>query len=131
MCIFGSHTFVPISRMCKRQTSASHSSTESEVILGMLVCEWMESLLDLWDAVTEVLHSSKNTDQVVRDHCRKEKVDYQMPRSRARSEIRCTNPHTKLKRNSNRRVDELSNVEHVVTSAKLSQFVHFLKTMRL
>ena len=29
---FGSHTFVPISGMCKKQTSVSHSSTESEII---------------------------------------------------------------------------------------------------
>ena len=32
LCIFGSHTFVPISWMCKKQTSVSHSSTEAEVI---------------------------------------------------------------------------------------------------
>ena len=32
LCIFGSHTFVPISWMCKKQTSVSHSSTESEII---------------------------------------------------------------------------------------------------
>ena len=32
LCVFGSHTFVPISWMCKKQTSASHSSTESEII---------------------------------------------------------------------------------------------------
>ena len=31
-CIFGSHKFVPISWMCKKQTSVSHSSTESEII---------------------------------------------------------------------------------------------------
>ena len=31
-CVFGSHTFVPISWMCKKQTSVSHSSTESEMI---------------------------------------------------------------------------------------------------
>ena len=29
---FGSHTFVPTSWMCKKQTSVSHSSTESEII---------------------------------------------------------------------------------------------------
>ena len=29
LCVFGSHTFVPISWMCKKQTSVSHSSTES------------------------------------------------------------------------------------------------------
>ena len=32
LCIFGSHTFVPISWMCKKQTSVSHSSTESDII---------------------------------------------------------------------------------------------------
>ena len=32
LCTFGSHTFVPISWMCKKQTSVSHSSTESEII---------------------------------------------------------------------------------------------------
>ena len=32
LCGFGSHTFVPISWMCKKQTSVSHSSTESEII---------------------------------------------------------------------------------------------------
>ena len=32
LCIFGSQTFVPISWMCKKQTSVSHSSTEAEVI---------------------------------------------------------------------------------------------------
>ena len=30
--VFGSHTFVPISWMCKKQTSVSHSSTEAEII---------------------------------------------------------------------------------------------------
>ena len=32
LCIFGSHTFVPISDMCKKQTSVSHIFTEAEVI---------------------------------------------------------------------------------------------------
>ena len=32
-CAFlGSHAFVPISWMCKKQTSVSHSSTESDII---------------------------------------------------------------------------------------------------
>ena len=31
LCVLGSHTFVPISWMCKKQTSVSHSSTESEI----------------------------------------------------------------------------------------------------
>ena len=32
LCVFGSHTFVPIRWMCKKQTSVSHSSTESEIL---------------------------------------------------------------------------------------------------
>ena len=32
LCIFGSHTFVPISLVCKKQTCVSHSSTEAETI---------------------------------------------------------------------------------------------------
>ena len=32
LCVFESHTFVPISWMCKKQTAVSHSSTESEII---------------------------------------------------------------------------------------------------
>ena len=34
LCIFGSHTFVPTIRMCKNQTSVSHSSTEAEIIFS-------------------------------------------------------------------------------------------------
>ena len=32
LCVFGSHTFAPISWMCKKQTSVSHGHTESEII---------------------------------------------------------------------------------------------------
>ena len=32
LCIFWRRTFAPISWMCKKQTSASHSSTESEIM---------------------------------------------------------------------------------------------------
>ena len=40
LCIFGSHTFVPIRWMCKKQTAVSHSSTESEIIY--LFGHWTE-----------------------------------------------------------------------------------------
>ena len=33
LCVLGSHTFVPISWMCKKQSAVSHSSAESEIIL--------------------------------------------------------------------------------------------------
>ena len=31
-CVFARHTFVPTNWMCKKPTSVSHSSTESEII---------------------------------------------------------------------------------------------------
>ena len=56
-CAFlvGSHTFVPISWMCKKQTSVSHSLTESEIIsldAGL-------NALDLWDLIVAVLHETR------------------------------------------------------------------------
>ena len=56
LCVFGSHTFVPKSWMCKKQTLVSHSSTESEIssldtglrLDGLLA-------LELWDLIVSVL----------------------------------------------------------------------------
>ena len=56
LCIFGCRTLVPISWMCKKQTSVSHSSTESEIIsldAGLRMDGF--PALDLWDLVIEVL----------------------------------------------------------------------------
>ena len=60
-CIFGSHTFVPISWMCKKQTSVSHSSTESE-ITSLDAGVRMDGIpaLTLWDLVIELFHSVPN-----------------------------------------------------------------------
>ena len=59
LCIFGSHTFVPISWMCKKQTSVSHSSTESEIISldAGLRFDGIPAL-DLWDLIVAVLHGN-------------------------------------------------------------------------
>ena len=56
LCVFGSHTFVPISCMCKKQTSVSHSSTESEIIFldAGLRLDGITAL-DLWDLIVAVL----------------------------------------------------------------------------
>ena len=60
LCILGSRIFAPVSWMCKKQTSVSHRSTESEVI-SLDAGLRMDGLpaLDLWDIVIEVLHSTK------------------------------------------------------------------------
>ena len=59
--------FVPISRMCKKQTSVSHSSTESEITA------WDAGLrmdgkpaLDLWDLIVAVLHGNTHQNDQVR-----------------------------------------------------------------
>ena len=56
LCIFGSHTFVPISWMCKKQTSVSRSSTESEII-SLDTGLRLDGLpaLELWDLIVSVL----------------------------------------------------------------------------
>ena len=67
---------VPMRSMRKKQTSMSHSSTDSEVFFffGDAALR-MDGIfaLDLWDVLIEVLHSLKNTHQAVRDHCREGK----------------------------------------------------------
>ena len=61
LCIFGRHTFVPISWMCKTQTSVSHSSTEAEII-SLDAGSRMDCIpaLTFWDLVIEVFHSVPN-----------------------------------------------------------------------
>ena len=56
VCVFGSHTFVPISWMCKKQTAFSHSSTESEII-SLDTGLRLDGLpaLELWDLIVSVL----------------------------------------------------------------------------
>ena len=63
LCIFGSHTFVPISWMCRKQTSVSHSSLEAEII-SLDAGLRMDGIpaLTLWDLVIVVFHSVPNTD---------------------------------------------------------------------
>ena len=70
LCVIGSHTFVPISWMCKKQTSVSHSSTESEIIsldTGLRLDGLLA--LELWDLIVSVFgnisHVSDGTGQLV------------------------------------------------------------------
>ena len=68
LCIFGSHTFLPISWMCKKQTSVSHSSTESEII-SLDTGLRLDGLigLELWDLIVSVPgNSSRISDRTVK-----------------------------------------------------------------
>ena len=62
---FGSHTFVPISWMCKKQTAVAHGSTESEIIsldAGLRLDVILA--LDLWDLIVAVFgNTSQNHDR--------------------------------------------------------------------
>ena len=59
---FGSRTFVPISWMCKKQTSVSHSSTESEIISldAGLRLDGIPAL-HLWDLIVFVIGNTIQT----------------------------------------------------------------------
>ena len=65
LCVFGSHTFVPRRWMCKKQTSVSHSSTESEIIsvdAGLRLDG--SPALDFWDLIVLVLgNTTQNHDR--------------------------------------------------------------------
>ena len=72
LCIFGSHTFVPISCMCKKQTAVSHSSTEYEIFSldtglrldGLLALELWALIVSVFGNVSEI---SDRTGQLVND----------------------------------------------------------------
>ena len=72
LCIFGSHTFVPISWRCKKQIAISHSSTESEII-SLDTGLRLDGLpaLELWDLLVSVFGSvsqiSDRTGRLVND----------------------------------------------------------------
>ena len=62
---FGSHTFVPTSWMCKKQTAVSNSSTESEIISldAGLRLDGIP-VRDLWDLIVLVLgNTNQNHDR--------------------------------------------------------------------
>ena len=62
LCVFGSHTFVPISWMCKKQTAVSHSSTESDIISldiglrldGLLALELCVLIVSVLGSVSQI-----------------------------------------------------------------------------
>ena len=100
LCVFGRHTFVPRSWMWKKQTSVSHSSTESEIIsldAGLRLDGIPTN--DLWDLIVAVFG---NTNQN-----RRERGDPLLNKREA-----CSPPHTIRKRKQSQRViNDLDNVD--------------------
>ena len=109
LCVFGSHTFVPISWMCKKQTSVSHSSTESEIISldAGLRLDGIPAL-DVWDLIVSVLGNTIQT----HDRTGQPVVN--------NSEA-CSPPHTIHKRKQSQRViNDLDDVHFIPSNVQSS-----------
>ena len=102
LCFLGSPTFVPISWMCKKQTSVSHSSTKSEIIsldAGLRLDS--KPALDSWDLIVAVLGNTNQSNQARRDLCTNQR------------EVRST-PHTMQKRKkAHGMINDSDNVDFV------------------
>ena len=76
LCIFGSHTFVPTNWMCKKQTAASNSSTESQIISldtglrldGLPALELWHLIFSVFGSVSQVSDRSGQPDNDVNKH---------------------------------------------------------------
>ena len=68
LCVFGSHAFVPISWMCKKQAAVSHSSTESEVVSldtglrldGLLALELLDLIVSVLGNISHISDRTGN-----------------------------------------------------------------------
>ena len=107
LCMFGSRTCVPISWMCKKQTSVYHSSTGSE-ITSLDAGLRMDGIpaLDLWDVVIEVLHSSNNVPPTQKISTPKSK-----PRRAAGNCVRDNVHNIRLKKECDRNVHQSSDLD--------------------
>ena len=109
LCVFGSHTFVPISWMCKKQTSVAHSSTESEIISldAGLRLNGIPALV-LWDLIVAVLGNT-NQNHTEQGDLLKNKREVRSP------------PHTIYKRKQSKRViNDLDNVDFIPSNVQSS-----------
>ena len=75
--------------MCKKQTSVSHSSTESEFIsLDAGLRKYGIPALDLWDLVTEVLQSSSNQLEKSKDNVQGNLPHYTPSRKQTKNQVK-------------------------------------------
>ena len=108
LCIFGSHTFVPISWMCKKQTSVSHSSTESEIISldAGLRLDGIPAL-DLWDLIVAILGNTNQSNPV---------------RGDPYTNLVCVNPHKiPTRKKIHGKIDDLDTVDFISSNVHSSR----------
>ena len=121
---FGSRTFAPVSWMCKKQISVTHSSTESEVI-SLDAASHMDGLLalDLWDIVNVVLRTTK--DNIQPNHTSPRKLEADQPNQKlaaVQPNWAVCDSKTKTQHATRKQVvDQLSEVDHVPTNTHSSQ----------
>ena len=111
LSIFGSHTFVPISWTCQKQTSVSHNSTESEIISldAGLKLNGIPAL-DLWDLIIEVLHGNTyQSSQERTDPCTN-------PR-----EVRAAPHKLQMRKKSHGMIDDLDKVDFISSNVSSSR----------
>ena len=110
LCFLVSPTLVPISWMCKKQTSVSHSSTESEIIsldAGLRLDS--KPALDLWDLIVAVLGNTNQSNQA------------RGVLGTNQREVRST-PHTLQKRKkSHGMINDLDNVDFISSNVTSSR----------
>ena len=107
----GGVSVLPISWMCKKQTSVFHGSAESAIIsldAGLRMDGFLA--FHLWDVVIEVLCSTNNT-----------KTPSNPASGNRCGTGNCSRNISKLKLKENRDVDQLLHVDHVPTNAHSSR----------
>ena len=109
LCVLGSDTFEPTSWMCKKQTSVSHSSTESEIISldAGLRLDGLPAL-EVWDLIVSVFGSvTQNHDRTWRSVVNKREA--------------CSPPHTIHKRKQSRGMfNVIHNVDFIPSNIQSS-----------
>ena len=83
LCVFGSHTLVPISWMCKKQTAVLHRSTESEIISldtgfrldGLLALEFWDLIVSVFGSVSQISDGTGRPDDVKRNQKSQGKIN--------------------------------------------------------
>ena len=109
LCIFWSHTFIPINWMCKNQTSVSHSSTESEIIslnAGLRLDVFPHLISGIW--LFQFLETRLRT--------MIERADLSMNKPEVRS-----TPHTFQKhKQSHGMIDDLDNFDFISSNVQSS-----------
>ena len=110
LCVLGSHTFVPISWMCKKQTAVSHSSTESEIIsLDARLRLDRIPALDLWDLIVAVFGNTNQSNQARGDLCTNQREDR-------------STPHTMQKRKQSQgMINDLDNIDFISSNVHSSR----------